>query len=69
MKNYDEFNDFRMKDSNEKSKDKKKIAKFNQKKINSKFSQFFKQKEVDEKEKSEINKKMNKFVCGPSAFD
>ena len=69
MKNYDEFNDFRMKDSNEKSKDKKKIAKFNPKRLNSKFSQFLKQKEVDEKEKSEINKKMNKFDCGFSEYD
>jgi hypothetical protein len=48
-----------MKDSNEKSKDKKKIAKTKPKKLNSKFSQFVKQKEVDEKERGEINKKMN----------
>ena len=68
--NYDEYNNFQLKDSqNEKSKDKKKIAKFKPKKLNSKFSQLNKQIEEEEKEKREINKNMNQYVAGFSAFD
>lgn len=70
MMNYDEYNNFQLKDSqNEKSKDKKKIAKFKPKKLNSKFSLLNKQLEEEEKEKREVNKKMNQFVFGFSAFD
>ena len=70
MMNYDEYNNFQLKDSqNEKSKDKKKIAKFKPKKLNSKFSQLNKQIEEEEKEKREINKNMNQYVAGFSAFD
>lgn len=67
--NYDEYNSFQMKDSNEKSKDKKKIAKIKPKKLKSKFSQLNKQIEEEEKEKRELNKNMNQYVAGFSAFD
>jgi len=69
MMNYKEYNDSQMTDSNEKSKDRKKIAKFKPKKLNSKFSQLNKQIEEEEKVKREVNKKMNQYVAGSSEYD
>jgi hypothetical protein len=68
MMNYEEFNSH-LKDSNEKSNERKKIAKFKPKKLNSKFSLLNKEIEEEEKVKREVNKKMNQYVAGPSAFD
>ena len=67
--NYEEYNYFQLNDSNEKSKVRKKIAKFKPKRINSKFSELNKQLEEQEKQKRDINKKMNQYVAGASAFD
>ena len=67
--NYEEYNNFQLNDSNEKSKERKKITKFKPKRINSKFSELNKQIEEEEKQKREINKKMNQYVAGASAFD
>ena len=69
MMSYEEYNNFQLNDSNEKSKVRKKIAKFKPKKLNSKFSELNKQIEEQEKQKRDINRKMNQHVAGPSAFD
>ena len=69
MMNYEEYNNFQLKDSNEKSKERKKITKFKPKRINSKFSELNKQIEEQEKQKRDINRKMNQYVAGPSVFD
>ena len=72
MKNYDEFNDFRMKDSNEKFKKKKKVTKIKPQELTTKFNEFERRrKEEIEKEESRkkfIQKNMNKFVAGDSFF-
>ncbi len=72
MKNYEEFNDFRMKDSNEKFKKKKKVTKIKPQEIKTKFNEFDRQKEEIEKEESRknfIKKNMNQYINGFSAFD
>lgn len=69
MKNYEEFNDYRMKDANKKFKKKKKVTKNIPKELTTKFNEFDKQKEEEEIKKREITKSMNQFVNGASAFD
>lgn len=72
MKNYEEFNEFRLKDTNEKFKKKKKIKTIIPQKITKKFDEFDRTKEENEKEekrKEWIKKNMNQYVNGASAFD
>ena len=72
MKNYEEFNDYRMKDSNEKFKKKKKVKTIIPKELTTKFNEFDRRKEEIEKEESRknlIKKNMNKFVAGFSEYD
>ena len=69
MKNYEEFNDYRMKDSNLKFKKKKKIKTIIPQEIKTKFDEFEKQKEENEIKRRELNKFMNTYVAGSSAFD
>ena len=72
MKNYEEFNDFLKKDTNEKFKNKKKIKKIVHQEIKTKFNEFDRKKEEIEKEekrKDWIKKNMNQYVNGASAFD
>ena len=69
MMSYEEYNNFQLNDSDEKSKVRKKIVKFKPKKLNLKFSELNKQVEEEEKQKRDINRKMNQYVAGASAFD
>ena len=58
-----------MKDSNEKFKKKKKVKMIKHQEVTKKFDEFEKQKEEDEIKRREINKFMNSYVAGSSAFD
>ena len=70
MKNYEEFNEFRLEGSNDKFKKKKK--KIGHQMLKTKINDFEKKKEEIEKEelrKNFIKKNMNQYVNGSSAFD
>ena len=70
MKNYEEFNEYRMANlTNEKFKKKKKIKKIVPQELKTKFNEFDKKIEEEETKRNQINQTMNKFINGASAFD